>query len=739
VRYSSSRALGVRAVIALSSLFLAGCETERAGIIPQSNVLHGQARIVSSVVSAGEATYVIDQMYTPSESNLEGLISGPRGDIWFTGDALVGKSSIRSDMTEFLLQAYGDATSIAEGADQNLWVTLYPGAIGRVSPGGHLTAFTLDRKFGNSPFSITNGPDNALWFVADASTSYIVRITLAGEMRGFRIGAGAQLQSLTFGNDGALWFTDSGTNKIGRMSARGTVTEFAVPTSNAGLSGICQGPDGKLWFLEENANKVGSVTSSGSFREYNIPTPYSGALAIVAGPDGALWFTESLVGKLGRITTAGKAVELKVSGAYARPADITVGTDKNIWFTESQSYGIMGRVDLRKVPHSDPVYSEISLSLGKARPELGVSEKFPLTITARNLADRVIKGDYPNAIHLVSTDPKQAPLSDSTVTSSTETVNVLFSGHYTNAAITANANGGGRIDPAAMLPSTAPEKKLPAPGYGLTAGPKDSVWICLVNGKIARYSMQGTLNVYQATMSFKEEGCSILEGPDGNVWFTDYSDDRIGKITPAGHVTFFQLGSEASPFSMALGSDGALWFTEYFVGKIGRLTTGGQLTTFGASQTPLYIVSGPDGNLWYDDGDGNIYKMTTSGKSRRVRHVYELGNLWAAYNNLWLYTASGAQLEEMSTTGKILRKYAVPQSCIPFGLTSGPQDSIWYVDAANDCVVRMTLSGKFLVVPIHSQKENGQLIARITVGPNRDLWFTETGTRGLGWIDPSTM
>ncbi|MGA8097293.1 MAG: hypothetical protein WB810_01405 [Candidatus Cybelea sp.] len=743
MRNSSVRAASGRIALASALLLSVGCATDRTGLIPSRDVLQGQARVVSSVVRAGALSYVIDQIYTPSESGLEGVTPGPRGLIWFTAGALVGKSTITDDMTEFPIPAYGNATSIVEGPDQNLWVTLYPGAIGRIAIDGHFTAFPIDRKLGgtrSNPYSITNGPDKALWFATNYSTSHIVRITLAGEMKGYRIAAGSRLQRLIFGSDANLWFTDSGTNKIGRMSATGAVREFPVPTASAGLSGICQGPDGKLWFLEGSANKVGSVTSSGSFHEYSIPTPYSGANAIVAGPDGALWFTEESVGKIGRITTSGSVVELKLPGAYQRPFDITVGSDKNVWFTETESAGIMGRVDLNEVKGSDPTYSEIALSLGKSHLELGISKKLPLSITVYDLAHHVVKGRYPNPINLTSSDPKQAALSETIVTSSTSTASVLFSGHYTDATIGANANGGGTVDPAAVLPSTQPGKRLPSAGYGLTPGAKDTLWICLGNGSIASYSKSGTLNVYHATSSFKEEGCSMLEGPDGNVWFTDYSNDRIGMITPLGHVTFFALGHDASPFSMALGSDGALWFTEYFPSKIGRLTTGGKLTTFNARGIPLYLVSGPDGNLWYDDGSGNIYKLTTTGKSSRVRSVYRMGGgLWVANHNLWFYDALNIELDEMSTTGAILEKYPVSNSCLPFSLTSGPQDSLWYVDPVNNCVARMTLSGKLFVAPTYSQKGNPQNIAGIVVGPSGYLWFTGAGNRTLGWIDPTTI
>jgi virginiamycin B lyase len=292
-----------------------------------------------------------------------------------------------------------------------------------------------------------------------------------------------------------------------------------------------------------------------------------------------------------------------------------------------------------------------------------------------------------------------------------------------------------------VIPWAPKEKPLPDPGYGLTAGANDTVWICLKNGLIARYSAKsGSVKTFSATTSFTEEGCSMVEGPDGNVWFTDYSNDRIGKITPAGQVTFFSLGSDGSPLSMTVGSDGALWFTEYFANKIGRLTTDGQLTTFnvGGSSVPLYIVAGPDGNLWYNDGSGNIYSMTTSGKSTLIRNVYRMGGLWSAFGHIWFWTAYGYDLEEMSTDGSIVKSYSVNGNCLPGWITEGPKNSIWFVDSFGACVTRMTLSGKFFTVPTYAQTSNPNITGQIILGPKGYLWY-EIGTKGLGWIDPSTM
>ena len=39
---------------------------------------------------------------------------------------------------------------------------------------------------------------------------------------------------ITVGHDGAIWFTENGGNRIGRISLDGKITEYAVPTLDPG-------------------------------------------------------------------------------------------------------------------------------------------------------------------------------------------------------------------------------------------------------------------------------------------------------------------------------------------------------------------------------------------------------------------------------------------------------------------------------------------------------------------------
>ena len=83
------------------------------------------------------------------------------------------------------------------------------------------------------------------------------------------------------------------------------ITEYPVPPSGQRLEGIAAGADGNLWFTERDAepggpgfqrrldpgaNKIGRITTKGILTEYPIPTLYSEPWGIAAG----LWMATGL-------------------------------------------------------------------------------------------------------------------------------------------------------------------------------------------------------------------------------------------------------------------------------------------------------------------------------------------------------------------------------------------------------------------------------------------------------------
>jgi virginiamycin B lyase len=92
-------------------------------------------------------------------------------------------------------------------------------------------------------------------------------------------------------------------------------------TPNLGACGITAGPDGALWFTETYVNKIGRITTTGELSEFPLPTPNSYPSAITTGPDGAVWFTErdNNGGKIARIVQTAGSWTSERSGTLGDP------------------------------------------------------------------------------------------------------------------------------------------------------------------------------------------------------------------------------------------------------------------------------------------------------------------------------------------------------------------------------------------------------------------------------------
>jgi virginiamycin B lyase len=197
----------------------------------------------------------------------------------------------------------------------------------------------------SSPGGIAAGPDGALWFT-ESTGNKIGRIDVAGAISEFSIPTpNSRPVEIALGPDGALWFVEESGNKVGRITTTGSVIEFSIPTAASLLHGIATGPDGALWFTESGGNQIGRITTAGTVTEYPISTPNSNPWIITKGPDGALWFTEFVGNNIGRITTDGSISEYPLAKIYSSPYGITTGPDGALWFTETvEPAAVSGRV-----------------------------------------------------------------------------------------------------------------------------------------------------------------------------------------------------------------------------------------------------------------------------------------------------------------------------------------------------------------------------------------------------------
>jgi sugar lactone lactonase YvrE len=185
------------------------------------------------------------------------------------------------------------------------------------------------------PDYIISGPQGALWF-SEFYTDKIGRIATGGRITEFPLPDNNDIEGIAAGPDGNIWFTEPGAQQIGRMTPAGQVTAFQINGSNPSPRGITAGPDGNIWYVEFYDSFIGRVTPSGTITRFQIPGPSSFPWDITTGPDGDLWFTESADNAIGRFDprTLQFKTSLSVPTPTSNPWGILLTPDKHIWFTE---------------------------------------------------------------------------------------------------------------------------------------------------------------------------------------------------------------------------------------------------------------------------------------------------------------------------------------------------------------------------------------------------------------------
>jgi len=310
------------------------------------------------------------------------------------------------------------------------------------------------------------------------------------------------------------WFTVGSAQQL-------TIAEY--PLEN-GPGGIALGPDGALWFTENYGNKIGRINQAGVVTEYLPPINQSSPGSITAGPDGALWFTQNSYyapAQIGRITTSGAITEYPLPITNCGPDGITVGPDGALWFVENNANRI-ARIT------TQGVFTDYPIPVGLTPAAITTGPDGALWFTA---------GDY--------------------------------IGRATTAGVITNEYLVQQCCGYAGLGS-------------IITGPDGNLWYTDYTGNvIGNITTAGVVTQYTAPTP---PGSLAVSG--GLIWFTD--GNNIATITTSGVITEYTTPTSNSGTSgITVGPQGRIWFTEYSAGRVGEvLTAAATLTVSPSSGAP---------------------------------------------------------------------------------------------------------------------------------------------------------
>ncbi len=286
----------------------------------------------------------------------------------------------------------------------------------------------------------------------------------------------------------------------------------------------------------------------------------------------------------------------------------------------------------------------------------------------------------------------------------------------------------------------------------ITGGPGGNLWFTDQQTNGTCYV--GTIN--SATRAISEypiptTNCyprEITTGPDGNIYFTEFGANKLGRINPTTHaITEFSIPADSQPWGIVTGPDGNLWFAE----RGGNSTTGSAIDSFNPTTHvfssyatylgngnylgvgPTGLTTGIDGNLWFTTYDGAVgsinptthviqeYPIPTSGATSYDIATGPDGNLWFTMPSA-NPGSEGQQVVSFNPNTQAFYPIAVPGGGEPYGITTGPDGNLWFAEAGTGQVGRINPTTDALTqFPISAGRG-------ITTGPDGNLWLASGST-----------
>lgn len=211
----------------------------------------------------------------------------------------------------------------------------------------------------------------------------------------------------------------------------------------------------------------------------------------------------------------------------------------------------------------------------------------------------------------------------------------------------------------------------------MTRGSDGAVWFSnqhiilpTIFGNIGRIDAAGTITEFDVPQT----PFGMALGPDGNVWFVETYQGRVGRITPSGGVADYSLGAGVHrPTGIAAGN-GDIWVAEGYTSTIDRITTSGTLVAqYPIPTEALWITAGSDGAMWF-------------GGTNDVGRIDVLGQVWYA-----VLPCDVANVGNFCLPGYFQSVTSV---------TSGPDGAMWFVAQNFQAIARLTTNGGLYEFPV---------------------------------------
>ena len=307
------------------------------------------------------------------------------------------------------------------------------------------------------------------------------------------------------------------------------VSEFLVPTDDAGVNAIAADNNGLIWFVENNSSKLANFNPlTNKFEEYDIPEKIGFVWSMVLDRDNTVWFIDAKRDKMWSFNSKNnifKSYDLPAKGSFV--VQMALDQEDNIWFAEYLASNKTGDKIAKFEPKSERFVEYQTLT-----PESG-----PIGITVDSSG------------------------------------NIWFTEIISNIVVFFPSNSSFKEYgfPIPIIPPT-----------GIVTDNDGIVWFTEHGGnKIGKFIPDNKTLIEYSTLSLSRKYPATLPywikmDMHGNLWFNEHTGNSIAKFIPANETLIeYHIPSKdiVDALTFAIDKDGNVWFTELGTNKIGFVNT----------------------------------------------------------------------------------------------------------------------------------------------------------------------
>jgi len=204
----------------------------------------------------------------------------------------------------------------------------------------------------NSPIFIQADFDGNIWISIINKDSIVKYLPELDSFEVIKLESESFPFALTVDNDGKIWYSTSGTGKIGFIEPKNNqITQFSRDLPLQSPEALIFDNDGNLWIAEHTGSAITKFNPVlETFEKISVPNKDALPFGMTLDKYGNIWFAEHTVDNIGVYDPDNNSlIEVPIPTETSFVQFMTTDGNDNVWFVEQQS-NKLGTIKMTEIP-----------------------------------------------------------------------------------------------------------------------------------------------------------------------------------------------------------------------------------------------------------------------------------------------------------------------------------------------------------------------------------------------------